>query len=245
MNSLAEFGRSLRPTKRNFLRLTTKLFDPTGLLSPIVFLLKVLFQATCVCNYKWDDELTGEHLRIWNQWITNLETCNVMKVPRFYFHDLPELADFNTLHAFGDASKQGYAAAIYLVSEFQDNYSLRSVAAKTRVAPLEKLTTPCLELLAALIVARLINTVQTALSNILEIREKECWTDSKCALYWITNGKQHKQYVQNRVDQILDLTEGQERYHCPGPENPSDIGSRGAIPSELLNNILWWRGPPG
>ena len=27
-------------------------------------------------------------------------------------------------------------------------------------------------------------------------------------------------------------------------ENPSDIGSRGALPSELLNNILWWRGPP-
>ena len=58
-----------------------------------------------------------------------------MKVPRFYFHDLPELADFNTLHVFGDASKQGYAAAIYLVSEFQDNYSSRLVAAKTRVAP--------------------------------------------------------------------------------------------------------------
>ena len=53
----------------------------------------------------------------------------------FYFDDLPELADFNTLHAFGGASKQGYAAAIYLVSEFQDNYSSRLVAAKTRVAP--------------------------------------------------------------------------------------------------------------
>ena len=50
--------------------------------------------------------------------------------------------------------------------------------------------------------------------------------------------------MQNRVDQILDLTEGQEWYHCPGPENPSDIGSRGALPSELLSNILWWSGPP-
>ena len=58
-----------------------------------------------------------------------------MKVPRFYFHDLPELADFNTLHSSGDASKQGYAAAIYWVSEFQDYYSSRLIAAKTRVAP--------------------------------------------------------------------------------------------------------------
>ena len=44
---------------------------------------------------------------------------------------------------------------------------------------------------------------------------------------------QHKQNVQNRVDEILDLTEGQEWHHCLGPENPSDIGSRSALPSKL------------
>ena len=50
--------------------------------------------------------------------------------------------------------------------------------------------------------------------------------------------------MQNRVGQILNLKKGQEWHHCPGPEHPSNIGSRGALPSELLNNILWWRGPP-
>ena len=105
-----------------------------------------------------------------------------MKVPRCYFHDLPELAEFNTLQAFGDASKQVYAVAIYLVSQFQDNYSSRLVAAKTRVPPSPgKTSNSSFGVASALIVARLINTVQTALSNILEIREGVCWTDSKCA----------------------------------------------------------------
>ena len=170
-------------------------------------------------KYKWDDELTGDHLRVWKKWISDLEKCDIV------FYDLPELAEFSTLHCFGDAPH--YAAAIYLVSQFQEYCSSRLVAPKTRIAPLEKLTTPRLELLASLIAARLINKIQAALSNVLQIRERVCWTDSKCALYWITNGKEQKQYVQNRVDQISALTKTNEWRHCPGPENPSDLGSRG------------------
>ena len=32
-----------------------------------------------------------------------------------------------------------------------------------------------------------------------------------------------------RVDQISALTKTNEWHHCPGPENPSDLGSRGSI----------------
>ena len=31
--------------------------------------------------------------------------------------------------------------------------------------------------------------------------------------------------------------------HCPGVENPADIGSRGEAASKLKDNTLWWRGP--
>ena len=116
---LAEFGKSLKPTKRNLRRLTVKLLDPLGLLSPIIFTLKLMFQSTCVNKYTWDDELTGDHLRVWKKWLQTLRNVTV-KVPRFYFYDLPELAEFSTLHCFGDTSHCGYAAAIYLVSQFQE-----------------------------------------------------------------------------------------------------------------------------
>ena len=88
-----------------------------------------MFQSTRVNKYKWDDELTGVHLRVWKKWISDLKKCDIV------FYDLPELAEFNTLHCFRDASHRGYAAAIYLVSQFQEYCSSRLVAPKTRIAP--------------------------------------------------------------------------------------------------------------
>ena len=31
--------------------------------------------------------------------------------------------------------------------------------------------------------------------------------------------------------------------HCPGPDNPADIGSRGVLGSDLKSEKLWWHGP--
>lgn len=42
---------------------------------------------------------------------------------------------------------------------------------------------PRLELLAALIVARLFSSVQEALEKVLSIKETFCWTDSTTAFY--------------------------------------------------------------
>ena len=39
---------SLKPTKRNLLKIVTKLFDPMGVLSPIIIPMKCLFQELCI-----------------------------------------------------------------------------------------------------------------------------------------------------------------------------------------------------
>ena len=61
--------------------------------------------------------------------------------------------------------------------------------------------------------------------------------------YWIQADKQYKQFVQNRVDEIRKLTEVKNWRHCPGIENPADIGSRGCLPTELVTKKMWWEGP--
>ncbi|KAK3727775.1 hypothetical protein QZH41_016420, partial [Actinostola sp. cb2023] len=48
----------------------------------------------------------------------------------------------------------------------------------------------------------------------------------------------------NRVNNILELTDKDMWSHCPGVENPADIGSRGCLPSILINTPSWWEGPP-
>lgn len=117
------------------------------------------------------------------------------------------------------------------------------VASKSRLAPLSELTIPRLELIAAVITSRLITTVKKALESIMNIDRYYCWTDSKAVLYWITRTKELKQFVDNRVSTILELTTVDMWGHCPGTQNPADVGSRGCFPSEIESNSTWWEGP--
>ena len=55
--------------------------------------------------------------------------------------------------------------------------------------------------------------------------------------------KPWKQFVQNRVDNILKLTDRNQWKFCPGSLNPADIPSRGIRGSSLPGNQVWWHGP--
>ena len=54
LQEMIDFVRSLPPTKRSVLRVSVKLFDPLGLLSPFVIRTMVLFQRLCIERIKWD-----------------------------------------------------------------------------------------------------------------------------------------------------------------------------------------------
>ena len=74
-----------------------------------------------------------------------------------------------------------------------------------------------------------------ALQSQVQISETYLWLDSKTAVCWIKGSREWKQFVQNRVDEILSLTEASMWNHC--------LGSRGVFASKLRNSKLWWRGP--
>ena len=57
------------------------------------------------------------------------------------------------------------------------------------------------------------------------------------------NHGEWKQFVRHRVNEILKLSEKGDWSHCPGEENPADIGSRGVSALELKQSELWWHGP--
>ena len=48
----------------------------------------------------------------------------------------------------------------------------------------------------------------------------------------------------NRVKEIRRLSPKNHWRHCPGHLNPADLPSRGVSGDKLLNNTLWWEGPP-
>ena len=117
------------------------------------------------------------------------------------------------------------------------------VASKTRVAPVNKQTIPRLELLSALLLANLVDTVYKALSQDLVISSITCYTDSKVSLLWIKGvGKEWKPFIQNRVNGIRKLVAAEKWTHCR-EDNPADIPSRGVTPTELAISTPWHHGP--
>ena len=148
------------------------------------------------------------------------------------------------IHGFGDSSEVAYAATVYLRIETIKGISTQLIMSKPRVAPLTKPTIPRLELLAALILARLVQRIREALQPIAQI-EVFCWTDSMTTLHWIKGvNKEYKQFVQNRVKEIRQLIPSESWNHCPGYENPADLPPRGMSAEALQESEIWWHGPP-
>ena len=133
---------------------------------------------------------------------------------------------------------------VYLVIHTESGNFVKFVASKTRVAPLQRQTIPRLELLSAVLLARLVSNVTNSLGTHLDLTQPKCYTDSQVTLFWIVGrGKEWKPFIQNRVNEVRSLTPIECWSHCPGKDNPADVPSRGLTPLELSVNLLWRNGP--
>ena len=231
-------------TKRVVLNWFSRLFDPLGLAAPYIMQAKCLFQELWKLGLQWDDEIPHEFQIQFMRWVDGLKALGQWRIPRNYtgtrWCDIKCLQ----LHGFGDASPKGYGACVYLRAEMTDgSYVSSLVIAKSKVAPLKQMTLPRLELLGALLCARLVRFVKEALMLSGEVQDR-CWTDSMIVLSWIRSDPvRWKTFVSNRVSEIQTLVSVDRWSHCPGSENPADLLTRGVCAEELVNSKLWLEGP--
>ncbi len=242
LRRLADRANGKAATKRNILSVLAGVYDPLGLISPIVVVMKLIFQELCVEKVGWDDELGGEQEKEWNGCVESIGAVEEIQVPRCVYGAC-KATKTCSLHGFADASVKAYCAIVYFVCELGGSFSVELLTSKTRVAPLKMQTIPRLELMSGRILARLMDTVKTALEGEVEVKEVILWLDSKTALYWINNAGEWKQFVRHRVNEILQLTNKEQWRHCPGEMNPADLGSRGVRAEKLKGSRLWWKGP--
>ena len=183
LKPLAQLACELPPTKRCILKVVAKIFDPLGVISPVTFQMKVIFQELCKQKINCDDPLATRIKEDWASWCNELARIEHVRIPKCYTHGDQQDTVSYQLHGFCDSSLSGYAAVVYLRATSGASIQTAFVASKTRVAPLSQLTIPRLELLSALILSRLITTVEEALKPLVAIEKIYCWTDSTTALH--------------------------------------------------------------
>ncbi len=150
---------------------------------------------------------------------------------------------FQSLHGFADASSYAYGAVVYVQRVHSDNTTtVTLVTAKATALPIKHITIPKAELLAALLMVRLL--VRTAKLLDVPIASLHAWSDSEIVLHWLSKYiRTLEKFVVNRVDVITETLPPNWR-HVKSADNPADLASRGLHAKLLINSSLWWKGPP-
>ncbi|GFV20658.1 integrase catalytic domain-containing protein [Trichonephila clavipes] len=175
--------------------------------------MKCLLQDLWKEEIQWDYPLPTHIEKKWKKWCEELPHLRNLKISRLVL-DSTLLEDDVELYSFCDASKKAYGAAIYLRTKSRNGISVKLVTSKSRVAPLNCVTLPRLELLGALVADRLASKVKKIV-NLKRSCLQYHWTDSKIVLFWIKGNKTRwKQFVANRVNEITSLTDPHSWYHC-------------------------------
>ncbi|XP_043257973.1 uncharacterized protein LOC122400518 [Colletes gigas] len=227
-----------RITKRSILSDIAKIFDPLGLIAPAILQAKLSMQKLWQLQLAWDESLPQDIHSQWTTYRTDLDHINSIVVPRHA--SLPDCQS-TQIHGFCDASERAYGACVYLRTVgTQGTCKVQLLCAKSRVAPLKRISLPRLELCGALLLSQLISKVRSALSHDYQ---EFYWTDSTIVIAWLkASPSRWKTFVANRTTEIQRLTSDTWN-HVTSEQNPADIISRGLRPSELANAGLWWNGP--
>ena len=231
-------------TKRGILSTIARLYDPIGLLTPVTFLMKNFIQEIWKLSLDWDDSIPLHLQTMWDQIISELPTLNQLRIPRFV--RTTNDAQIQIV-GFADASEKGYAACLYIRTRNprSEAWSTFLLSSKSKLAPLKTLTIPRLELSGALLLSQL----YAASSKFWEpfsnnLLSPVFFTDSSIVIGWLhTPTYKLHVFVCNRVVKILELTSVHHWRHVSSADNPSDMGSRGLLPAQLIQSEQWWRGP--
>ena len=221
-------------TRRKALSITSSIFDPQGLLSPLTLMGRNIIQDSWRLGPKlgWDDPLPPHLAQQTVDFKKSLSSLANLELPRCLIK-----SDFvpKFITAFSDGSDKGYATVIYLVSDHPTSgeRDCRLLFGKSRTAPVKSdFSTPKCELMGALLSVRACLWIKVALN----INEVHYFSDSQITLHRIRkNPGIFTVWCANRLTEIRKHSNPDQWHFVTGPENPgSDIASRGCKVETLL-----------
>jgi len=227
-------------TKRSVLSTIAQIYDPLGLMGPAIVLAKVILQQIWKLKLGWDESLPLDLHTKWTQHLGKMDNVSLISIPRHVMCPEPHRIE---IHGFCDASEAAYGACIYIRSlNNRGEIFVHLLCAKSKVAPLKRVTLPRFELCGALLLTKLGQLVQRSLT--IKFEDIHYWSDSTIALAWIKHRPEKLQtFVANRVADFQRIAPEAQWSRIRLKDNPADILSRGTTPENLKNFQLWWNGP--
>lgn len=229
-------------TMRGILSSFASVYDPLGLVSPVILGARMIVQDLHRSKVGWDDDIDPVIEKKWVEWKRSLSLVEDISFPRCHDREGVTYVTRNLFH-FSDASEQAFGVASYLVStDTTGQLHSQLLMAKSRLAPIKPLTLPRLELQAAVLATTVDELLRSELDITLE-RDSHFWTDAELVLSYIQNEKtRFNTYVSNRVAEIRAKSLLENWHHVPGNLNPADDCTRIISPAKL-GEYRWQHGP--
>lgn len=228
-------------SKRVVLRQVMRLYDPLGLLSPFIVTGKLYLRETWDLGIAWDEPLPDIMTKKWNEFFCQMAELSSLEFDRCL---TPEKAQGKpSLIILSDASDKAYGFAAYIRWKLLDGtYFCRLILAKSRIAPIRKLSTPQLELNGAVLGKRGRELIEKELR--FDFEKVLHLTDSETVLCMLSKtSTRFKLYEGVRIGEIQAASNINEWRWVNGAYNTADWVTRGRRPSDIGPDTKWWNGP--
>ena len=234
-------------TKRSALRFCNRIFDPLGLLIPIIIRIRLFIQQLWEQDFSWDKSFEHQE-ELAKQWVHLVQEAHIAVTSSNSRQAI--WTQNSEIHIFSDASKDAYGAVVYVrtpPSTECPQGNIHLVCTKGKVAALEpRQTIPRLELAGMVIAAHKVPYIMKAWEIKRDVKFF-LWSDAKVVLNWLSQYNIKDIYVNNRVNQVRKLCKPQQDTiqikYVPTKDNPADIITREQNAKEFVNNSTWWEGP--
>ena len=178
-------------TKQNLTFYIAKDFD---ILAPVTVKAKIMPQCLWEEQVQWDEPVPKFLHQMWFQWRSELPLLKEKLIPCCYYPKNIHVA-FKQLHGFSDASEQAYSRVVYFcMVDTTSQVHTSLIIAKTKVAPIKRLSIPRLELCGAQLLAQLLHHCQKFFG--FPSKDIFAWTNSTIVMNWIVgNPRRFKTYM--------------------------------------------------
>ncbi|XP_068229326.1 uncharacterized protein [Palaemon carinicauda] len=234
-------------TRRKILSQIASLYDPLGLVIPVLLKAKILMRSMISKGnsngggIKWDDPLDDSMMNEWKAFFKELYGLESLTFRR----PLKPSNAFGkpNLVIFSDGSTQAYGACAYVRWQISDSkFESSLIMAKNKIAPVKQMSIPRLELCGALIAARMRELIVKEFS--WEFESVYHIVDSTIVRSQIQKESHgFNTFVAVRIAEIQIKTDSREWWWVDSIQNVADMTSKPCSPEKMGENSAWQNGP--